>query len=117
MENVKVIKVESDKLTFEDGVELYSEHDADCCETHFLSFEDLSIDDFDGLEFNFASDRFFKGIDEYGIELTPIKGHSVKIPGYGYNNGYYSSNLTLVIRTSEGFLKQFDISDCQDIKD
>ena len=64
-----------------------------------LDFSNIELNEFDGLEFNLdpANDgaAFFRRIPEYGIELIPVKGHSVKIPGYGYNNGYYSDNLEI----------------------
>ena len=113
MKNLKVVKIDDDYLMFDNGVMLYSNHDQDCCENHYLSLSDLTIEDFDGLEFDLTKDDFFKRIDDYGIELIPIKGHSVKIPGYGSNNGYYSSQLDLIITDNKGFSKTFDISECQ----
>ena len=63
--------------------------------------------------FDLSGENFFKKIEGYGIELIPIEGHSVKIPGYASNNGYYSSDLALVIR-KEGVTKEFDITECQE---
>lgn len=113
MENLKVLKVESDFILFENNIKLYSYHRQDCCENHYLSMSDLTIDDFKDLEFNLTNESFFKRIDGYGIELIPIKGHSVKIPGYGSNNGYYSSDLKLIITNDKEFNKSYDISECQ----
>jgi hypothetical protein len=78
---------------------------------------DITIDDFEDLEFDLSNDKFFNKIPDYGIELIPIKGHSVKIPGHGYNNGYYGTNLSLVIEDSEGKTTEFDITECQVITD
>lgn len=111
----KVIKLNSESIEFDNGSILSSNHDSDCCETHYLSFGDLTISDFDGLQFDLSSDSFFNRIDGYGIELIPILGHSVKVPGYGYNNGYYSSQLDLVL-TSGKDVKVFDITECQVIE-
>lgn len=117
MKTVKVIGI-SDCIKFDDGTILDSEHEQDCCESHYLEFNDLTLEDFDGLEFDLSSDTFFNRIEDYGIELVPVKGHSVKIPGYGYNNGYYTSNLGLVLsNTLERFNKHFDITECQVIQD
>lgn len=117
MNNVKVVKVNAESVEFENGIELYSSHDRDCCENHYLSFSDLTISDFEGLEFDLTGEGFFKRIDGYGIELIPINGHSVKVPGYGSNNGYYSSNLDLILADKNTALKTFDISNCQDISE
>lgn len=107
----KVIKVTDDGITFDNGIVLSSYHEDSCCETHYLDFSYVNIEDFDGLEFDLSSSSFFKMIPDYGIELIPIKGWPIRIPGYGNNNGYYSTNLSLVL--SDG--RTFDISDCQEI--
>lgn len=115
MKNLKVVKIDSDSLEFENGIKMYSNHDQDCCENHYLSLDDLTIEDFEGLEFDLTEDSFFNRIDGYGIELIPINGHSVKIPGYGSNNGYYSSQLDLIVTNDKDFTKTFDITDCQEV--
>jgi len=119
MKNLKVVKVDSDSVEFDNGVKLYSNHDQDCCENHYLSMDDLTIDDFEGLEFDLSNDNFFERIEDYGIALKPINGHPVRIPGYGSNNGYYSSNLDLIITNPDGrtTYKEYNISECQDWND
>ena len=114
MKDLKVLRVSSNSIEFENGFKLYSHHEPDCCENHYLSFGDLSMDDFDGLQFDLSNDNFFKKIEGYGIELIPIKGHSVKIAGYGDNNGYYSSDLVLVLTDGKQLPKEFDITECQE---
>jgi hypothetical protein len=111
----KVIKIENDELLFSDGSRLYSEHKQDCCETHYLDFTHLTLKDFEGLEFNLDGDEFFRRIAGYGIELMPIHGWSVKIPGYGSNNGYYSDNLDLVLARPRQEPIIFGITDCQTV--
>ena len=117
MEYNKVIKVDEETIGFDNGLMLYSEHDQDCCESHYLSFGDLTIEDFDGLEFDLNGDNFFERVEGYGIALLPVNGHPVRVPGYGCNNGYYSTNLTLVLSDNKTFTKRFDITECQDIED
>lgn len=116
LNRLKVVGVFRDGFTFEGGVRLFSEHDQDCCETHYLSTHDLTLADFEGLEFDLSGDKFFERIDGYGIALLPIVGHPVRIPGYGYNNGYYSSKLTLVLTDDKELERVYDISACQVIK-
>ena len=115
LSKVKVISISDESLTFDNGVCLYSNHDSDCCESHYLSLADLTIEDFEGLEFDISNDNFFERIDGYGIALKPLNGHPVRIPGYGYNNGYYSSQLNLILK-GDGFEKVYDVSDCQVIE-
>ena len=119
MKNLKVVKIDSDSLKFDNGMILYSNHDQEYCEHHYLSLEDLTLEDFDGLEFDLTNDDFFERIEDYGIALKPINGFPVRIPGYGLNNGYYSSNLDLIISNTDGkgTYKEYDISECQDCSD
>ena len=116
----KVVEIK-DGLIFDDGTILTSYHDQDCCEIHELDFSNIELNEFDGLEFNLdpANDgeAFFRRIPEYGIELIPVKGHSVKIPGYGYNNGYYSDNLEISLTRPGEECIYFDITECQEQKD
>ena len=110
---MKVVKVDN-CITFEDGTILDSEHVQNCCESHFLSFDDLTLEDFDGLEFDLSTEDFFERIEDYGIALKPTNGFPIRIPGYGSNNGYYSSHLDLVLLNRKfNVCKRFNISDCQ----
>lgn len=115
MNKVKVVKVTSNEIYFDNGVQLFSNHNQECCESHSLTLDDLTVNDFEGLEFDLTNDNFFNKIPDYGIELVPINGFSVKIPAHGYNNGYYGTDLELCLTDNKGFSKSFDITDCQEI--
>lgn len=118
MENLKVVKIENESITFDNGFTLASNHEQDCCENHWLDFSNLTLKDFEELEFDLSGETFFKGIPDYGIELLPLKGWPIRVPGYGSNNGYYSSDLELVVYNQEGkWMKKYDITDCQVISD
>lgn len=114
MKNLKVVKIEYNEIVFNDGTRLLSNHNQDCCEQHYLEFANLDISDFDGLKFDLTSGDFFNRVKDYGIELKPITGHVVRVPGYGSNSGYYSSNIDLIISDAKGnTIKSFDVSECQ----
>lgn len=111
----KVVGLLDEGFLFDDGFKLESEHEADCCEHHYLSTDDLTLEDFEYLEFNLDIEGgFFNRIEGYGIELVPINGWSVKVPGYGDNNGYYSSQLNLSLRKDGKEVANWDITECQD---
>jgi hypothetical protein len=116
MKNLKVTKVNAEYIEFENGVRLLSEHSQDCCESHYLNLSDLKLEDFDGLTFDLSNDDFFKRVPDYGIELIPTLGFPVRIAGNGYNNGYYSSQLDLVLTDGKTFNKSYDITECQTIE-
>lgn len=116
MKNLKVVKVNEVAIYFEDGYKLYSHHDQDCCESHDLNLKDITLSDFDGLEFDLTSDTFFERIKEYGIALLPVKGFPVRIAGHGHNNGYYTDNLKLIIENKNlKMRKEYDITECQTV--
>ncbi len=117
MNKLKVIAVTEGDIQFEEGVKLYSNHFQDCCESHDLTLSDLTIEDFEGLEFDLTNDNFFRRVPYFGIELIPVNGFSVKIPGHGSNNGYYSHNLDLIIEQNGQEVKRYDISECQDVSE
>lgn len=110
--SVKIIKISQESIRFSDGTLLTSEHDQDCCEQHYLSLGDITMEEVEDLKFDLSNDSFFTRIPDYGISLNPIKGWPVRIPGYGSNNGYYSDNLTLQLSLN-GEVRTFDITDCQ----
>lgn len=97
----KVIKVDG-CLIFDDGQMLSSKHDSECCEDHWLDFSGLVADDFKGLDFDLSGESFFERVENFGVRLIPVSGHPIPIPGYGSNNGYYSSDLTLVLKLPNG---------------
>lgn len=108
--------VNEETIFFENGARLESSHDSDCCEHHWLSFKDLSLSDFEGLEFDLSTDSFFEKVEDYGIRLLPINGHPIGVPGYGSNNGYYSTELTLVLtikKEDSTETRTYDITTCQ----
>lgn len=110
---MKVKEIIKEGIIFDNGWQLYSDHMSDCCEHHWLEFEYISIEDFEGLEFDLSNDNFFERIPDYGIALLPINGHPIRIPGYGDNNGYYGADITLVLQKDNETLR-FDVSECQD---
>lgn len=116
--NTSVSHIDNETIYFDNGIKLSYYHEDDCCESHWLDFTHITLDDFEGLIFDLSNDNFFERIPDYGIALKPLNGHPVRIPGYGNNNGYYSSNLSLILTDSSDIVvKTFDISDCQEISD
>ena len=113
MTTITVTKVDKSGIIFSNGQILSSEHQQDCCESHELSFENLSFKDFEGMTFDLNGD-FFEKVPDFGIRLKPVSGgHPVSIPGYGYNNGYYGTNIELVISGGGLPERRFDVSECQ----
>ena len=53
METARVVQVDYYEIRFDNGYVLSSDHDQDCCESHYLSFGDLSLEDFDRMDFTY----------------------------------------------------------------
>lgn len=112
----RVIEVGSDDITFNTGHRLFSEHSQDCCESHYLSMNDLTVRDFEGMDFDLTREDFFERVEDFGIRLVATNGQAVPIPGYGSNNGYYGTNIDLIVVDADGRrIHDIDISECQDI--
>jgi len=104
-------------LLFSDGSKLFSKHVEKCCEHHYLDFTLVNMDEIASLKFDLSGDKFFKRIREYGIELLPLNGHPIRIPGYGENNGNYAKDLYLVLLRNNEAMRIYDVTDCQTITD
>lgn len=115
--STKIKKIQDDEIIFEDGHRLSSYHDSDCCEWHHLGFDDIEDFDYDDLLFDLSNDYFFTRIEGYGIQLNALNNFPLRIPGYGVNNGYYSSNLSLILTDINGESKSYNVSECQVIED
>ena len=113
MNKLKVVKLESNYIIFNNGITLSCSHETDCVEPHYLWFNDLTLEDFEDLEFDLSNDNFFKRVQGYGIELIPIKGFPIRVPVY-MDSLYYSDELTLVLSDSLGFIRNYSIVDCEE---
>lgn len=99
---MKIEKITEDGITFEDGTHITHLHEQDCCEnvyTDWMQLRDTNI-----------LDRDFNKINLTGVKNAGIKLNEYFIPCYDNQNGYYSSNLSLVITDRYGLKRTIDIS-------
>ena len=125
---VRILKIEGDenksKVIFENGYTLYSEHNQDCCEWHYLDFtmlKNYNIGTATGQKINIYEQEFdfskgipFKKVDGVGILLIDTQGNKYLINGYGYNNGYYSDEIELVLTKGRLVKYRYDVTECQE---
>lgn len=114
---INSISVEDEAITifFVDGsqIKLSSYHDQSCCESVYADFsvmkyhkEHLVGKELDYLTLKRVPDIGFLVV--FGIGYSPEK---IFIACYNIQNGYYSSNLSVILQ--EGDVKtEVDISDC-----
>jgi hypothetical protein len=85
------------QIKFDCGLSLRLYDDFNMGAKAYFDLEHIGIMDFDGLVFDLSDDKFLRIIDGYGIELIPTNGHPVRIPGYSFDDGYYSANLDFAL--------------------
>ena len=121
-------------IHFDNGKALLDHHNSDCCEQHWAEFEQLktyNISPTTGKEISifdldFDPETMIKPVEDLGFLLIATNGDKFLVPCYGENNGYYSTNLTLLYGTPEkcSFANFYwipeadvywDLTDCQDI--
>ena len=85
-------------------IKIGQNHDQDCCENVYADFEQIKyyIKEISSKK---VEEMIIKSVDGMGfiIELWFDYGNGEKIfiPCYNYQNGYYSSNLELIIETDK----------------
>lgn len=121
---MKIKTIEEERIIFDDNSRLYSYHETNCCESHYLDFNMLknynvspktgrTLDIYQQ-EFDFSNGVNFKRVEGMGILLFDVEGNSYLINGYGYNNGYYSDEIILIYEKDKE-KHQYDVSECQTI--
>lgn len=71
---MKVVKISPRSILFEGGFQLTCVHERECCEQHYLDFDQISLLDFEGLDFDIFSCNFIRKIPGYGIGLCDNNG-------------------------------------------
>lgn len=121
---MKIKTIEEERIVFDDNSRLYSYHETNCCESHYLDFNMLknynvspktgrTLDIYQQ-EFDFSNGVNFKRVEGMGILLFDVEGNSYLINGYGYNNGYYSDEIILIYEKDKEE-HRYDVSECQTI--
>jgi len=103
---MKIKQITSDGITFDNGMEISHNHEQDCCENVYADWESLKTEA-GVMEHNFTEDLKIEGVPESGFRLDGFF-----VACYNSQNGYYSSDLELVIKYPDKRTKKhIDISD------
>lgn len=93
---MRITKHNDDVIEFSDGSTITYEHEPDCCETNWADFSVLEVfykgEEFEGYKVKPIEDGFLLILE--GVKPSG-KSHSIYIPCYSDQNGYYSSDLTI----------------------
>lgn len=91
---MKILKITSEQIEFDDGTTITHHHEQDCCESVYADFESLKDQD--------IKEKDFKEIKIEGVKGSGFRLNGYFIPCYNEQNGYYSDDLELVIKHPNG---------------
>lgn len=114
----KIVKLSPETIVFDDESIIYSVHEQDCCESHYIDPTGLNLSEIMDLEFDLSKplETLIERVEGYGIRLKPVNNFPLSIPAYGINNGYYGTNIKLILQTKDKY-EIIDITECQEISD
>ena len=100
---------------FDNGEMLSYYHEQDCCEYVYADFKGMQVMGVQPENFVYAYELdFFENvldsivpIEGLGFYLVSKQGICILVPCYNIQNGYYSSNISLLYKG-----KELDISEC-----
>lgn len=121
---MKLINIEWG-LEFENGNTLRDHHEQDCCEEVYADFDNMQAmvnpfacegkNELDLKELDFFEDLLSSivPIDGLGFYIVTKQGICILVSCYDIQNGYYSSNLSLVYKREDStIIGEMDISQC-----
>ena len=124
-EKLRIVEIGEEYIILENDnkekLRVSSYHSTSCYESHYLDFSEIEDMMEDGTLFCVDTEdpsSFFCKVEDFGIRLLPINSHPISVPGYGSNNGYYSSDIDLIVEDLRLHKEELrvDVSECQNIK-
>lgn len=123
---MKIVEiVEEDKIVFDNGNTLEQYHSQDCCEHVYADFNVLDnynlstvtgkTIDIRDIDFEERIENLIQPVQSAGFNMVSKIGEKFFVPCYNEQNGYYSSDLELILRRQVAFgnvEEKIDISDC-----
>lgn len=104
---MKIKQIDEDEIIFDNNYKLKYYHKQDCCENVYADFEmlknynvsvktgkNIKIKE---IEFVETLELLIDGVPGAGFNIISIIGEKFFIPCYNEQNGYYSSNLELIL--------------------
>lgn len=108
---MKIKKIDTHVIEFDNGMILESDHEQDCCEFHYVDFESLFGQGWENKEFpeclsELVVDSEIKEEDKNDyddswksfFQIKDKDNNKYTLTIYNSNNGYYASDVTLVLK-------------------
>ena len=118
---MKILYITDEKIIFDNGYILKYYHQQDCCENVYADFEILNTYNLStktGKEINIKEIDFeediphlIEGIKDTGFNMISKIGEKFFIPCYNEQNGYYGSDLELILIKNDDIYESFNISE------
>lgn len=118
---MKIKEINDDYILFDNRYKLRAYHEQDCCENVYADFEilkDYNVSTKTGksikiqeIDFEESLEQLIQGIEGQGFNMVSKIEEKFFVPCYNSQNGYYSSNLELILYKSEKLKETLDISD------
>lgn len=90
---MRISKVTSDAITFDNGNKITFDHLQDCCEQNYADFNQIEEM---ALNYDFDEDLQFEPVKRAGFRFgNRNKNMMFFIPCYSEQNGYYSSDIQI----------------------
>lgn len=102
---MKILEINEKEIIFDNGTKLSYYHSQDCCEWVYADFKSLKS------ESGLMDHEFKEEIELEGVKDAGFRIEGFFIPCYNKQNGYYSSDLELIINYPNKTEKKIDISD------
>lgn len=104
---MKIKQIDEDEIVFDNNYELRYYHEQDCCESVYADFEmlknyNVSVKtgkniNIKEIEFAETLESLVEGVPQAGFNIISITGEKFFVPCYNEQNGYYSSDLELIL--------------------
>lgn len=118
---MKIKEVKEESIIFNNGYKLEYYHEQDCCESVYAEFEilkDYNVSlvtgksiDLKEIDFEESLTKLIEGVKEAGFNMISKIGEKFFVPCYNSQNGYYSSDLELILYKENNVKEELDISD------
>jgi hypothetical protein len=89
---MKIVKVNQEKILFDNGNKITFDHVQDCCENNYADFKQIcSL----ARKTDFDEDLVFESVEGAGFRFGNKRGHMFFVPCYSEQNGYYTAEIDI----------------------
>jgi hypothetical protein len=102
---MKIKTISSSGIVFDGDTRITHNHESDCCENVYADWQHLRDE-------SGVMEHDFKDLEIEKVNNSGFRLEGFFVPCYNEQNGYYSSDLELIIKYSNLKSKHINIGDC-----